>query len=98
MTALSNLLPRETGAAMANESFESIWDAICDSPEEAAEWKHRSALMMRLRDYLRTVRVPLAEIAVKLGVAEAKLLAVMRGRIGEIPLAELEGMVGSAQS
>lgn len=82
---------------MANERFESVWDAICDSPEEASEWKRRSALMMRLRDYLRTMRVPLAEIAVKLGVTEATLVAVMRGRVGEIPLAELERMVGSIE-
>jgi len=83
---------------MANESFESVWDAICDSPEEAAEWKHRSALMMRLRDYLRTVRVPLAEIAERFGVAEATLLAVLHGRIGEIPPVELEEMVRSAEA
>ena len=39
---------------MSDETFESVWDAIEDTPEEAANMKLRSALMMALGDHIRT--------------------------------------------
>lgn len=83
---------------MSNESFESIWDAICDSPEEAAEWKRRSAILMVLREYTRVAGIPVGTIAKQLAVPVATVRAVMRGRINEISLEQLEGMARSAKA
>ena len=37
---------------MANERFDSVWDATSDTPEEAENMKLRPSLMMALEDHI----------------------------------------------
>jgi predicted XRE-type DNA-binding protein len=37
---------------MSNERFDSVWDAIEDTPEEAANMKLRSELMLALKEHI----------------------------------------------
>jgi hypothetical protein len=36
---------------MSNQAFESVWDAIEDTPEQAATMKRLSALRMKLKSH-----------------------------------------------
>ena len=38
------------------ESYDSVWDAISDTPGEAANMKAKSELMMKIVDFLKTKR------------------------------------------
>jgi len=61
--------------------FESVWDALEDSPAEAANMRLRSALMMALEQHIRTQGWTQAEAANRLGVTQPRVSDLMRGKI-----------------
>ena len=64
---------------MANERFESVWDAICDTPEEAErmkEWSRQKAEDKRDREIVRQVRREIeAEGTVSLSTVKQRIKA-----------------------
>ena len=40
-------------ASDASQTFDSVWDAICDTPEEAANMKLRTEVMMSLEQFVK---------------------------------------------
>lgn len=81
---------------MSNESFESVWDAIEDTPGEAENMKLRSALMMALKEHIRRQGWTQAEAARRLGVTQPRVSDLMRGKISLFGLDTLVNMVASA--
>lgn len=81
---------------MSDETFESVWDAIEDTPEEAANMKLRSALMMALGDHIRTNGWTQQESARRLHVTQPRVSDLMRGKIDLFGLDTLVNMLTAA--
>jgi len=81
---------------MANERFESVWDAICDTPEEAENLKLRSSLMMALKDHIGGEGLSQSQAAKLFGVTQPRVSDLVRGKIQLFSLDCLVNMATAA--
>jgi predicted XRE-type DNA-binding protein len=81
---------------MTDESFASVWDAIEDTPSEAASMKLRSSLMIALEDHIRSQGWTQAQAANRLGVTQPRVSDLLRGKISLFSLDTLVNMVAAA--
>jgi predicted XRE-type DNA-binding protein len=77
---------------MTSQTFQSVWDAISDTPEEAHNLKLRSALMAELKQHIRTNGLSQAEAAQAAGVTQPRISDLMRGKINVFGLDALVNM------
>ena len=68
---------------MEGQSFANVWDAIEDTPAEAAIMTIRSRLMMAVECRVRSWALTPAEAARRLGITQAQLNDLLRGRIAK---------------
>lgn len=66
---------------MTKKRFTSVWDAIEDTPAEAANMKLRSELMLALRDRIAGMKFNQSEAAKLFGVTQPRVSDLMRGKI-----------------
>jgi predicted XRE-type DNA-binding protein len=81
---------------MSNQQFASVWDAIEDTPAEAANMKLRSALMMALEQHIQTKGWTQAEAARVLNVTQPRVSDLMRGKLDLFGLDTLVNMLTAA--
>lgn len=74
---------------MKVQKFADVWDAIEATPEEAAEMKLRSALLMALQDEVRSWGVTQVVAAGRLGLTQPRLNDLLRGRINNFSISAL---------
>jgi predicted XRE-type DNA-binding protein len=79
-----------------NERFESVWDAIEESPAAAANMKLRSALMSALTDFITSEKMTQSEAAKKFGVTQPRISDLVRGRIDLFAIDTLVNMLATA--
>lgn len=82
---------------MSKQKFKSVWDAIEDTPGEAANMKARAELMRAIADYVRSSGLTQAEAAKVLGVTQPRISDLMRGKIDIFSLDTLVNMLGAAE-
>jgi len=68
------------------EKFENVWDAIADSPEEAANLSARSDLMDQIEALIKRNGWTQAEAARRCGVSQPRINDLLRGRISRFSL------------
>lgn len=73
--------------------FESVWDAIEDTPEQAADMRARAEMLRKLQEVIRTRGLTQTEVARRLGVTQPRVSDAMRGRIHLFSLDTLVGML-----
>jgi predicted XRE-type DNA-binding protein len=61
--------------------FDSIWDAISETPVEAESMKLRSGLMMALKDHIAAEALSRSDAAKLFGVTQPRIADLMRGKI-----------------
>ena len=66
--------------------FASVWDALEDSPAEAANMRLRSELMIAIQETVAGWVLTQAEAARRLDVTQPRLNDLLRGRIGKFSL------------
>ena len=76
--------------------FANVWDAIEDTPGEAAHMKARSELMMAITEHIRKNGLTQAEAAKLLGVTQPRVSDLMRGKIDLFSIDTLVQMLASA--
>lgn len=81
---------------MSKRRFGSVWDAIEDTPQEAANMKARSALIMAIQEYLRANNLTQVEAAALLGVTQPRVSDLMRGKIDLFSVDVLINMLAAA--
>ncbi|HZK98349.1 MAG TPA: XRE family transcriptional regulator [Caulobacteraceae bacterium] len=81
---------------MADERFESVWDAICDTPEEAENLRLRSSLMMALEDHIDHDGLTRSQAAKVFGVTQPRVSDLVRGKIQLFSLDCLVNMATAA--
>lgn len=79
-----------------SQRFESVWDAVADTPGEAANLQARSALMIALTENIKAQGLTQAEAARRLGVTQPRVSDLMRGKVDLFGLDTLVNMLASA--
>ena len=69
-------MSKKTGKRFAN-----VWDALADSPEEAANLTLRSDLMDEIEGIIKSNGWTQAEAAKRCGVTQPRINDLLRGRI-----------------
>lgn len=64
------------------QRFASVWDAIEDTPQQAASMRARSELMMALQRWVKDSGKTQAEAARLFGITQPRMSDLMRGKIG----------------
>lgn len=81
---------------MSTIQFDSVWDAIEDTPEEAATMKLRSSLMRALQERIAHLGLNPAEAARRFGVTEPRITELLNGQINLFDLNALVSMAAKA--
>ena len=71
---------------MADETFLNVWDALCDTPEEAANMTMRSDLMRRIQAAVDRWGLSQTDAAKRLGVTQPRLNDLLKDRLAKFSL------------
>lgn len=75
-----------TDEDMEVQSFDSVWDAIEDTPEAAANMRLRSELLTAVEQEIRSWCLTQAKAAERLSVTQPRLNDLLRGKISKFSL------------
>jgi len=78
------------------QRFASVWDAIEDTPQQAASMRARSELMMALQGWVKASGKTQAEAARLFGITQPRMSDLMRGKIGLFSLDAMIDMAAAA--
>lgn len=78
------------------QRFASVWDAIEDTPQQAASMRARSELMMSLTEVIRERGMTQGDAAALFGVTQPRMSDLMRGKINLFSLDTLIDMAATA--
>jgi predicted XRE-type DNA-binding protein len=68
------------------QEFANVWDALADSPEEAANLTARSDLMIQIGEIVKKNKWTQSEAAKRCGVTQPRVNDLLRGRIDRFSL------------
>jgi predicted XRE-type DNA-binding protein len=71
---------------MKARTFANVWDALEDSPEEAATMTMRSNVMIAIREKVRSWNTTQARAARRLGITQPRLNDLLHGKINKFSL------------
>jgi predicted XRE-type DNA-binding protein len=86
--SLRRLRSKLTRARQPN-TYSNVWDALCDSKEEAEEMTDRSKLMMALERQIRLWDSTQEDAANRIGITELRLNDLLKGKIEKFSLEAL---------
>ena len=78
------------------QTFASVWDALEDTREAAANMRLRAELMMEIQRYVAASGLTQGGAARRLGVTQPRLNDLLRGRIDKFSLDALVIMLARA--
>ena len=68
------------------ETYASVWDALADTPEEAANLRARAGLMQQIAAIVTDKEWTQAEAAKRCGVTQPRINDLLRGRVSRFSL------------
>ena len=81
---------------MEVETFDSVFDALADTPAQAANMKARSELLSALNSQIRSWNLPQEAAAARLGITRPRLNDLLRGKLGKFSLDALVNLATAA--
>jgi len=81
---------------MNGEIFESVFDALADTPAEAANMTARADLLLAIRERVRAWSLTQEEAAARLGLTRPRLNDLMRGKLEKFSLDALVNIAAAA--
>lgn len=81
---------------MSAKRYESVWDALEDTPGAAENMKIRSALMQELVAYIENTGLTQSEAAHQFGVTQPRISDLMRGKVDLFSIDALVNMLTAA--
>ena len=81
---------------MSEQTFSSVWDAIEDTPQQAASMRAKSELMKALEQTIRQRGMTQQDAAALFGVTQPRISDLMRGKISLFSLDALMDMASTA--
>lgn len=68
------------------ETYASVWDAIADTPEQAANLRTRAELMQQIAAIVKESSWTQAEAAIRCGVTQPRMNDLLRGWVSRFSL------------
>jgi len=68
------------------ETYDSVWDAIADTPEQAANLRTRAELMRQIAAIVKSAEWTQVEAAARCGVTQPRINDLLRGRVSRFSL------------
>lgn len=68
------------------ETFSSVWDAVADTPAQAANFQARAELMRQIAEIVNAADWTQAEAAEHCGVTQPRINDLLRGRVSRFSL------------
>lgn len=68
------------------QTFASVWDAIADTPEEAANLRARAELMQQIAVIIKAKGWKQTQAAAHCGVTQPRMNDLLRGRVSRFSL------------
>jgi predicted XRE-type DNA-binding protein len=81
---------------MSNERFDSVWDALEDTPAQAENMRLRSSLMIALKEHISREGLTQGQAAKVFGVTQPRVSDLIRGKIALFGLDSLVNMAVAA--
>jgi predicted XRE-type DNA-binding protein len=81
---------------MEVQTFDSVFDALADTPAEAANMKARSELLSALKIRIRSWDLPQEAAAARLGITRPRLNDLLRGKMSKFSLDALVNLAATA--
>ena len=81
---------------MEAQTFASVFDALADTPAEAANMKARAELLSSLQAQVRSWGLPQEAAAARLGITRPRLNDLLRGKLGKFSLDALVNIASAA--
>ncbi|PFG11785.1 helix-turn-helix domain-containing protein [Marinobacter sp. LV10MA510-1] len=79
-----------------SQRFDSVWDAIEDTPAQAENMKVRSALMIALKKRIEAEGLSQASAAKLFGVTQPRISDLLRGKVTLFSIDTLINMLATA--
>lgn len=86
-----------TNQKVYGERFSSVWDALEDTPQQAANMRLRSKLLLELCQTIRSWELSQKAAAQRLGISQPRLNDVLTGKIDKLSLDALVNLSAAAQ-
>ena len=80
---------------MSAKRFKSVWDALEDTPSEAANMKARAELMNEIIELIKEQHLTQTQAAARLCVTQPRVSDLMRGKIDLFSLDTLINMLAA---
>jgi predicted XRE-type DNA-binding protein len=68
------------------EAYKSVWDALADTPEQAANLRARADLMRQIAEVIQAKGWKQVEAAERCGVTQPRINDLLRGRVSRFSL------------
>jgi predicted XRE-type DNA-binding protein len=81
---------------MEIQTFDDVFDALADTPAEAANMKARADLLAILTAHIKSWDLPQEAAAARLGITRPRLNDLMRGKLGKFSLDALVNLATAA--
>jgi predicted XRE-type DNA-binding protein len=86
-TTKRDLLLKRMAIGMTKaRTFANVWDALEDSPEDAATMTMRSNVMIAIKDQVSSWKTTQAQAARRLGITQPRLNDLLHGKINKFSL------------
>lgn len=69
-----------------SETYATVWDALADRPEQAANLRARSELMQKIAEIVQENGWTQADAAARCGVTQPRMNDLLRGRVSRFSL------------
>ena len=86
----------ESAGMLRQDAFGSVWDALEDTPETAAEMRLRSDLMIQVQEEIAGWGLTRTAAAARLGITQPRLNDLLRGKVGKFSLGALVDLAARA--
>jgi predicted XRE-type DNA-binding protein len=78
-----------------SETYASVWDALADTPEQAANLRARAELMQQISGLIESKNWNQTEAAAQCGVTQPRINDLLRGRVSRFSLDALVNIATS---
>lgn len=68
------------------ETYDSVWDAITDTPGQAANLRARAELMQQIAAIIKDSEWTQTEAATRCGITQPRMSDLLRGRVSHFSL------------
>jgi predicted XRE-type DNA-binding protein len=86
MKAISFRTDARTQMKKRSKTYASVWDALADTPEQAANLQARADLMRQIAELIEAEGWKQVEAAERCGVTQPRINDLLRGRVSRFSL------------